>query len=137
MAPFLLLSYLQFFKQVTNLLAKKEGKSSLYITQKRLSYDIENSITDPEPYSDLGKDVKPILHENTPDLKKYCILIRVTDGNKDKLLKTKLSTIVEPEKLDQFWTEYTNVLKTGFVGLKKKTKSKKKAKKNSKNAASN
>lgn len=84
------------------------------------------------PLSDLSKEVKPVLHEHNPDFKTYSILIRVTDGNKEKSARVKLSTVVEPENLDAFWNEYTNVLKAGFVGLKKKSKSKKKTKKASK-----
>ena len=67
-----------------------------------------------------------------PDFKTYSILIRVTDSNKEKSARVKLSTVVEPENLDAFWNKYTNVLKAGFVGLKKKSKSKKKTKKASK-----
>lgn len=123
---------IQFFKEVTNLLTKSGGKSSIYLTQKRLSYNVDAEIEGTAPLSDLSKGVDPVLHASTPDVKKYPILIRVTDGNKDKSAKIKLSTVVEPENLDAFWNEYTNVLKTGFVGLKKKAKSKKKAKKASK-----
>jgi hypothetical protein len=124
----------QFFKQITGLLAKNGGKSSIYITQKRLSYNIDEQIDGVEPYSDLSKDVTPALHENKSNNKSYPILIRITDGNKDKSLKVKLSTIVEPENLDSFWIEYIDILKNGFVGLKKKTKAKKKVKKSSKSA---
>lgn len=125
----------QFFKQVTSLLTKNNGKSSIYLTQKRLSYNLDDEINGTEEFSDLSNNVKPILHETKlNNSKKYSILIRITDGNKDKNLKIKLSTIVEPEKLDSFWNEYTNILKTGFIGLKKKSKSKKKSKKISKKA---
>lgn len=120
---------------MTKLLTNNGGKSSLYITQKRFSYNIENEITSPGEFSDLSKDVKPVLHAqeiNSQNSKKYPILVRVTDGNKSKSSKVKLSTIVEPAQLDAFWNEYTNVLKAGFVGLKKK--SKKKSKKASKSA---
>lgn len=112
-----------------NLLTENEGKSSIYITQKRLSYTIDNEIETPQEFSDLPKGVKTAIHkvEASNQEKFYPILIRVTDGNKDKSKKIKLSTVVEPKALDAFWVEYTNVLKNGFVGLKKK--SKKKAKK--------
>jgi hypothetical protein len=115
---------------VSALLSKNGGKSSIYITQKRLSYTIDKEIDGTLPFSDLPADVKPILHDSTPKTKSYPVLIRITDGNKDKSKKMKLSTVVQPENLDLFWNEYTNILKTGFVGLKKK--SKKKAKKASK-----
>lgn len=112
-----------------DLLTENNGKSSIYITQKRLSYTIDNEIEAPQEFSDLPKGVKTAIHKvESPNQEKfYPILIRVTDGNKDKSKKIKLSTVVEPKTLDAFWVEYTNVLKNGFVGLKKK--SKKKAKK--------
>lgn len=119
---------------MTALLAKSASKSSIYITQKRYSYDIEKEIDGSALFGDLPAGVTPILHEHTPDSKKYPVLIRVTDGNKNKSAKIKISTIVSPEHLDAFWNEYTNILKTGFVGLKKKSKSKKKTKKASKSA---
>lgn len=97
-----------------------------------MSYNIDDEINGVEPFNDLSKDVKPVLHDNQPNCKKYSILIRITDGNKDKLSKIKLSTVVEPKDLDSFWNEYTNILKSGFIGLKKKSKSKKKSKKASK-----
>lgn len=76
--------------------------------------------------------MKPLLGESTPDTKQYPVLIRVTDGNKDKSKKIKLSTMVETSDLDAFWTTYTDILKTGFKGLKKKSKTKKKFKKSTK-----
>lgn len=80
--------------------------------------------------------MEPVLYQKAnQNSKRYPILIRVTDGNNDKSKKIKLSTVVEPNQLDSFWNEYTNILKAGFIGLKKKSKSKKKSKKASKNVA--
>lgn len=127
---------IQFFKQVSEFLTKNNGKSSIYLTQKRFSYDIDSEIEGTEPFEDLPNGVEPLLHQKTTqNSKKYPILIRITDGNIDKSKKIKLSTVVEPDQLDSFWNEYTNILKSGFIGLKKKSKSKskKKSKKASKN----
>ncbi|KAH3661743.1 hypothetical protein OGAPHI_005921 [Ogataea philodendri] len=93
---------------------QKNGNKSIYITQKRLSYNLDQEIEGP----------------SSTESNNYNVLVRVTDGNKDKSKKIKLSTVVEPEKLDAFWNEYTNVLKAGLKGLKKKDK--KKTKKRSK-----
>lgn len=57
----------------------------------------------------------------------YPILIRVTDGARDKSKKKKISTQVNPEQLSKFWREYSSVIKSGAQGLKKKDKKKKKA----------
>lgn len=119
-------------KQVTALLSKNDGKSSFYITQKRFTYNSEASLDSEDTLSDLPKGIKPITCQAESDMKQYPILIRVTDGNKNKMQKVKLNTVVEPLDLDAFWTEYINILKSGMKGLKKKSKSKKKSKKSSK-----
>jgi signal recognition particle subunit SRP14 len=58
----------------------------------------------------------------------YSVLFRATDGDSDKKKKIKLSTVVAPQDLDNFWISYTEVVKTGMSGLRKKEKKKKKAK---------
>ncbi len=75
-------------------------------------------------------DSKPILPNSTikKSTKSYPILIRITDGNSDKSKKKKYSTTVDSEHLGKFWKEYSQVIKTGATGLKKKEKSKKKKK---------
>lgn len=114
------------------MLSKNDGKSSIYITQKRFSYNPELPRRSEETLSDLPKGVETIIHQGDKDFRQYPVLIRVTDGNKSKGQKIKLSTVVEPIELDTFWAEYINILKNGLTGLKKKNKSKKKAKKSSK-----
>ncbi|KAG5363145.1 hypothetical protein CJU89_2304 [Yarrowia sp. B02] len=82
-------------------IAKKEKKHSLYFTQKRLS---------------------PANVEPAETTKEYPLLIRVayTTGGK----KTKLTTEVDPSSLDEFWKQYTDVMKAGMA-LKKKDKKRK------------
>lgn len=62
----------------------------------------------------------------TNPTQEYPILIRITDGNSDKTKKIKISTVVKPNELGRFWTRYSNVVKSGVSGLKKKDKKKKK-----------
>lgn len=73
---------------------------------------------------------KPMLPSSTvrKSTKEYPILIRITDGNNDKSKKKKYSTKVSSDGLSKFWKEYSQVIKTGATGLKKKEKSKKKKK---------
>lgn len=59
-----------------------------------------------------------------PD-KQYKILLRATDGKSDKNERTKISTHVDPESLPEFWLKYTEVVKAGMTGLRKKDKKKK------------
>lgn len=119
----------EFLKKVSDILGKNDGKSSVYLTQKRLipALDIDDAGKG-NVINDLLSNVNHIdtEFENTST---YPILIRVSLNGKDikdKKDKIKLSTVVETERLDQFWTEYVQVIKTGFVGLKKKEKKKSK-----------
>lgn len=70
------------------------------------------------PFSDLNP-TKPLP-----------ILIRATDGNskKDKAKKLRLSTIVDSDTLESFFARYAEVCKAGMSGLKKRDRSKLKAK---------
>lgn len=93
------------------------------MTQKRLKH--------PTSKVQVESEKIEFLTEPKADESSYPILIRVTDGAKQK--KTKYSTIVSVENLDQFWVQYTNILKNGVTGLKKKDKKKKSKKKVTKN----
>lgn len=71
---------------------------------------------------------KPVLTNSQikKSTKTYPILIRITDGNSDKSKKNKYSTQVTSDELSKFWKEYSQVIKVGATGLKKKDKKKKK-----------
>ncbi|PVH14467.1 uncharacterized protein CXQ87_002608 [Candidozyma duobushaemuli] len=111
----------EFISKVEAILASNEGKSSVYFTQKRLSTPLEKESID--SVKDLSSNVVEHPTAYPTNTQSYPVLIRATLGKKD----SKISTVVEPANLDAFWSEYAQVLKTGFVGLKKKEK--KKAKK--------
>ncbi|GMG23390.1 unnamed protein product [Ambrosiozyma monospora] len=130
------LSNKEFLSQVESHLKKNEGKSSVYLTQKRLNSiddtQIDSTNTD-DKLSSKFDVIDPLSSTKTTEETKdttaeYPLLLRFTDGTKD----LKLSTVVEFKELNKFWDDYSNVLKAGFVGLKKKTK--KKAKKSKKSA---
>jgi signal recognition particle subunit SRP14 len=73
-----------------------------------------------------SSDPFPDLHPTTP----LPILIRATDGKskKERQDKIKLSTVVEADALESFFGRYAEVCKTGMAGLKKRDRSKLKAK---------
>lgn len=116
----------EFISKVESLLTSNEGKSSVYFTQKRLSTPLEKEAID------LVKDLSSNVVDHPPayatNTQNYPVLIRFTTGKKE----SKISTVVEAANLDEFWLEYAQVLKTGFVGLKKKEKKKAKKSKVSK-----
>lgn len=117
----------EFLAKVTDVLTSNEGKSSVYFTQKRLSLTLEPAT--PNNINDLSSNVVDHPKEFPTNTTSYPVLIRFTLGDK----KSKVSTVIEPEDLDKFWSEYAQILKTGFVGLKKKEKKKAKKSKVSKN----
>lgn len=112
----------EFITRVEDLLTENGGKSSVYFTQKRLSMPLDKA-----PLSEINDlPSNTIEHDGQfkTNTEKYPVLVRVTSGNKE----SKVSTVVEPENLDQFWSQYAQVLKTGMVGLKKREKKSKKSK---------
>ncbi|ODV66577.1 hypothetical protein HYPBUDRAFT_153351 [Hyphopichia burtonii NRRL Y-1933] len=115
----------EFLLKVGKLLEDNDGKSSVYLTQKRLSVPLETETTG---INDLSSNV--IEHEASipSNTEEYPVLIRLAmnGDKKEKKEKVKLSTVVETTQLDQFWVEYAQVIKTGFTGLKKKEKKKSK-----------
>lgn len=58
------------------------------------------------------------------------VIIRATNGQskKDRSKKVKLSAIVNPEDIEDFYTRYADVCKSGMTALKPRDRSKKKAK---------
>lgn len=65
------------------------------------------------------------------------ILVRATDGNsqtkdRKKSDKIKLSTVVNPNDLEAFYTRYAEVCKQGMQALKKRDRSKRKKQKQAK-----
>jgi signal recognition particle subunit SRP14 len=111
----------QFFTSLTELLSKTSQKSrgSVFLTQKPLL----DGVTSGQP----------------------AILIRASNGNTDakrptdkdgkidktkasKASKVKFSTVVPADELEAFYTRYADVCKAGMTGLKKRDRSKRKAK---------
>jgi signal recognition particle subunit SRP14 len=71
-------------------------------------------------------DTFPDLHPAQP----LPLLIRVTNGKskKHRAEKVKLSTVVEPDALEAFYTRYAEVCKGGMAALKPRDRTKRKAK---------
>ncbi|PNS17505.1 hypothetical protein CAC42_8048 [Sphaceloma murrayae] len=122
------LSHDEFFNQLTNLLSSRtqEGHGSIWLTQKRLSYD---TLENPTP----GKVADDPLWDTHPP-NPLPLIIRATDGKstinkvekKKSKSKVKLSAVVQPDDLDAFYTRYAEVCKTGMTALKKRDRSKRK-----------
>jgi len=118
-----------FFTQLAALIDKtqQDGHGSVYLTQKRLTYD--TSAPKPTPEDPLA-DLRP--SDPLP------LIVRATDGksqSKDRKKnknKVKLSTVVQPDDLEAFYTRYAEVCKAGMQSLKKRDRSKRKKDKSKK-----
>jgi signal recognition particle subunit SRP14 len=122
----------EFLDKVDELLKANDGKSSVYLTQKRLSsLDVDDSTS--ESLNDLPSNV--LDTPGVSNVQHYPVLIRVTMNGStrgDKKDKVKISTVVEHDQLPEFWGQYSQALKNGFVNMKKKNKKKQKKSKVSK-----
>ena len=93
-----------------------------------------NSVTfDQDVPAGSAEDPTPDLHTSKP----LPVIIRATDGKskKERASKVKLSTVVQPDDLEAFYTRYADICKTGMTALKPRDRSKKKAKAKKKKAA--
>lgn len=142
----------QFLKQVETLTQSINGKSSIYLTQKRLSPSLSSITTtttaEDESINDLPTNVITPTPKTTTTTttttttinndSKYPLLIRLSMNSSDNKIKTKtdnkvqkkkervkISTVVELDQLNEFWDQYIQILKSGFIGLKKKKDKKK------------
>ncbi|KAG9667501.1 hypothetical protein KCU99_g8908, partial [Aureobasidium melanogenum] len=122
----------EFFTKLVSLLETRQqkGHGSIWLTQKRLAFD-ESSASKPtdSPLADLDPPSAPLP-----------IVVRATDGNsqtkdRKKSEKIKLSTIVQPDDLEAFYTRYAEVCKQGMQALKKRDRSKRKKQKQGKKKA--
>lgn len=127
----------EFLKQFGGFLEENKGKSSVYVTQKRLSpaLDLDDAKTENiSGETSITKNIKDlpskvISNDGKYEINEieYPVLIRISiNGDKSKNKKIKLSTVVETSQLEQFWGNYAQVVKSGFIGLKKKDKKKNK-----------
>ncbi|CAF9917809.1 MAG: hypothetical protein GOMPHAMPRED_001384 [Gomphillus americanus] len=89
---------------------------SVFLTQKRLTPHTT------APTADSLSDLNPT--------QPFPILIRATNGKsrEKKGEKIKLSTIVQDSELDNFFTRYAELCKTGMSNLKKRDRGAQKAK---------
>lgn len=141
----------EFLAKVASALDANNGKSSVYLSQKRLALapsdlagntttditSIENKTTSSNStISDLPSNVldNATLTATPASVNPaiYPLLVRVSlngsNHRQSKHDKIKLSTVVLPLHSDRFWSQYSQVLKNGFLGLKKKEKKKQKGK---------
>ncbi|KAK9470126.1 signal recognition particle, SRP9/SRP14 subunit [Dipodascopsis tothii] len=106
----------QFLAKVEELFKQQSEQGSVFLQQKRLT-----------PHDDVERSTGTAnLDDQLPAAQSatYSVLFRVTDGSRDKATKKKYTTVVAPADLDEYWKKYSEAVKAGLIGLKKKEKKK-------------
>ncbi|KAG0088927.1 RNA-binding signal recognition particle subunit srp14 [Podila epicladia] len=107
-------------KFLTGLAKTFEGSKdskSVYLTMKRYTYSTKKTRADAAAAESASGD-SVMTTANDAD-KEYPTLVRLECGN----LK-KISTLVQPQDLDRFMVQYTNIIKINMDSLKKKERKK-------------
>ncbi|KAH6643951.1 signal recognition particle, SRP14 subunit [Boeremia exigua] len=117
----------EFFTQLANLFEhnRTKGHGSVYLTQKRLTFD---SALTPATPTKVADDPLWDTHPEAP----LPVLIRASNNKSDKkagtdrqdVAKIALSTIVNPGDIDTFYTRYAETCKAGMSSLKKRDRKK-------------
>jgi signal recognition particle subunit SRP14 len=126
-----LLIWAQFFTQLANLFEynSKKGHGTVYLTQKRLTYD---NVEIPSPTKVLDDPLWD-LHPEHP----VPVLIRASNNKSTKrsgkdrpgtarknIDKIRISTVVQPDLIEAFYSRYAEACKTGMGALKKRDRKK-------------
>ncbi|KAM7197202.1 signal recognition particle 14kDa protein [Naviculisporaceae sp. PSN 640] len=105
------LTHEEFFAKLSELIlsGKDDKLFEIFLTQKRFSYGAEI----PKPTEEYP------FPETSPE-KPLPILIHATDGKfkEDRPQRVKLSTVVQPDELDGFYSRYAEVCKGSMAALK-------------------
>ncbi|KAK9463233.1 signal recognition particle, SRP9/SRP14 subunit [Lipomyces oligophaga] len=116
------LSNEQFLNELKQLFESNETCGRVFLQQKRLT-----------PFDPVERKHNPSATDlseiDNPDTSPHALLFRATNGNSNKEKKVKFTTVVEPVALDKFFKDYSDVVRAGATGLKKKDKKKTKGKK--------
>ncbi|GAA5880008.1 hypothetical protein JCM1840_005288 [Sporobolomyces johnsonii] len=113
-----------FLERLAALFESRKDKGSVFITQKRFTYNDGTSAT-AAPATSASTDVEagdddvamtdsaasPSSSSASPQTE-YPLLVRATDGRSKKDIKVKLSTIVHPSAYATFTNDYTSLLRS-------------------------
>ncbi|GAA5915429.1 RNA-binding signal recognition particle subunit SRP14 [Sporobolomyces salmoneus] len=137
-----------FLERLSELFDSRKDVGSVFLTTKRLTYEPATELPQGEGEDTAMKgesDHPPTASTSTSQAegeKEYPLLVRATDGKGKKDIKTKLSTIVQPQDYSAFIERYTTILRTSLsASLRPKrkrtgaTKTKSKSSSSSKSAS--
>ncbi|GAA5976342.1 hypothetical protein JCM10908_005466 [Rhodotorula pacifica] len=117
------LSNAEFLDRLAALFAERKDAGTVFLTQKRLTYDAEPSSV---PATAAGGDVEMSdaasssrahdLTTQSDEDREWPLLLRATDGRGKKDTKVKISTTVQPADLESFLSSYSTLLRSSFSG---------------------
>ncbi|KAI4244914.1 MAG: hypothetical protein L6R40_002820 [Gallowayella cf. fulva] len=123
------LSTEDFFTRLSSLFHSRRNSThgSIFLTQKRCAipsahiHKTSVQVTPTLIFVPTSTAVFPDLSPSSP----LPILIRASDGKSKERRKekVKISTIVQPDELEGFFTRYAEVMKGGTTALKKRDRS--------------
>ncbi|GAA6044131.1 hypothetical protein JCM8097_004725 [Rhodosporidiobolus ruineniae] len=126
------LSNEQFLEQLATLFAKQKDKGSVFLTQKRYTFEGPASTSTAGGAAagaggedvEMGEAGRPAGdHDGDVDEREWPLFIRATDGESKKDIKVKISTVVQPAAYDSFMLSYSALLRSTFsAGLRPKRK---------------
>ncbi|GAA5951468.1 hypothetical protein JCM8115_005160 [Rhodotorula mucilaginosa] len=118
------LSNAEFLERLAALFAQRKDAGTVFLTQKRLTYETDASTSSPEDVqmtdaaaaaassSSRARDSTP--HDEQD--REWPLLLRATDGRGKKDTKIKLSTTVQPADIESFLSSYSTLLRSSFSG---------------------
>ncbi|GAA5863755.1 hypothetical protein JCM3774_001147 [Rhodotorula dairenensis] len=112
------LSNSEFLERLTALFAQRKHAGTVFLTQKRLTYDAEasTSAASDVEMSDVASSSRTRDPASPPDDREWPLLMRATDGRGKKDTKVKISTTVQPADLEPFLASYSTLLRSSFAG---------------------
>ncbi|ORZ06285.1 signal recognition particle, SRP9/SRP14 subunit [Lobosporangium transversale] len=106
----------KFLTRMAKAFEDSKTKNTVYLTMKRYAYTTKKIRAAEEAEEKAAGDTVMKVDEQDQE---YPTIVRVSCGT-----KTKLSTLVQPQDLDRFMVQYTNIVKINMTALKKKERKK-------------
>ncbi|GAA5892925.1 hypothetical protein JCM8208_004126 [Rhodotorula glutinis] len=103
----------EFLTRLEHLFAARKDKGSVFLVQKRMTYEPEASTSAAAAGDDV--DMGEPRRDADDDDREWPLLLRATDGKSNKDSKVKLSTVVQPAAVSAFLDRYSLLLRTEFA----------------------
>ncbi|KWU44273.1 signal recognition particle, SRP9/SRP14 subunit [Rhodotorula sp. JG-1b] len=119
------LSNAEFLERLAALFAERKDAGTVFLTQKRLTYETDASTSSPgdveltDASAGMAASSSSRARDSTPHEeqdREWPLLLRATDGRGKKDTKIKISTTVQPADIESFLSSYSTLLRSSFSG---------------------